>query len=153
MSKAVLAQYLIVFSVISVLAQTPVKSRKLKGEWELQIEVAEAVAEETKDLGVFGKMLAGAVTGFVDVALESVDVVFDFYNKNSVRLTVKTDDETPEIENLNYRIDKGKLYIVGLEEGDIDISIDGYWMFEGKNLIHFDEDGSRVKNVYLIRRR
>ena len=153
MSKAVLAQYLIVFSVISVLAQTPVKSRKLKGEWELQIEVAEAVAEETKDLGVFGKMLAGAVTGFVDVALESVDVVFDFYNKNSVRLTVKTDDETPEIENLNYRINKGKLYIVGLEEGDIDISIDGYWMFEGKNLIHFNEDGSRVKNVYLIRRR
>jgi len=153
MSKVVLAQYLIVFSVMSVLAQTPVKSRKLKGEWELQIEVAEAVAEETKDLGVFGKMLAGAVTGFVDVALESVDVVFDFYNKNSVRLTVKTDDETPEIENLNYRIDKGKLYIVGLEEGDIDISIDGYWMFEGKNLIHFNEDGSRVKNVYLIRRR
>jgi len=153
MSKVVLAQYLIVFSVISVLAQTPVKSRKLKGEWELQIEVAEAVAEETKDLGVFGKMLAGAVTGFVDVALESVDVVFDFYNKNSVRLTVKTDDETPEIENLNYRIDKGKLYIVGLEEGDMDISIDGYWMFEGKNLIHFNEDGSRVKNVYLIRRR
>jgi len=153
MSKAVLAQYLIVFSVISVLAQTPVKSRKLKGEWELQIEVAEAVAEETKDLGVFGKMLAGAVTGFVDVALESVDVVFDFYNKNSVRLTVKTEDEAPEIENLNYRIDKGKLYIVGLEEGDIDISIDGYWMFEGKNLIHFNEDGSRVKNVYLIRRR
>ena len=95
MSKVVLAQYLIVFSVISVLAQTPVKSRKLKGEWELQIEVAEAVAEETKDLGVFGKMLAGAVTGFVDVALESVDVVYDFYNKNSVRLTVKTDDETP----------------------------------------------------------
>jgi hypothetical protein len=134
-------------------AQTPVKSRKLKGGWELQIEVAEAVAEETKDLGVFGKMLAGAVTGFVDVALESVDVVFEFYNKNSVRLTVKTDDETPEIENLNYRIDKGKLYIVGLEEGDIDISIDGYWMFEGKNLIHFNEDGSLIKNVYLIRRR
>jgi hypothetical protein len=89
----------------------------------------------------------------VDVALESVDVFFDFYNKNNVRLTVKTEDEAPEIENLNYRIDKGKLYIVGLEEGDIDISIDGYWMFEGKNLIHFDEDGSRVKNVYLIRRR
>ena len=133
-------------------AQTPVKSRKLRGGWELQIEVAEAVAEETKDLGVFGKMLAGVVTGFVDVALESVDVVFDFYNKNSVRLTLKT-DEVSEIENLNYRIDKGKLYIVGLEEGDIDISIDGYWMFEGKNLIHFNEDGSRVKNVYLIRRR
>lgn len=26
-------------------------------------------------------------------------------------------------------------------------------VFEGKNLIHFNEDGSRVKNVYLIRRR
>ena len=153
MSKAVLTLSLVVFSVITVFAQTPVKSRKLKGEWELQIEVAEAVAEETKDLGVFGKMLAGAVAGFVDVALESVDVVFDFYHKNSVRLTVKTDNEAPEIQNLNYRIDQGKLYIVGLEEGDIDISIDGYWMFEGKNLIHFNEDGSRVKNVYLKRRR
>lgn len=153
MSKSGITLCLIVFPIITALAQTPVKSRKLKGQWELQIQVAEAVAEETKDLGVFGKMLAGAVAGFVDIALESVDVVFDFYNKNSVRLTVKTDDEAPEIENLNYRIDQGKLYIAGLEEGDIDISIDGYWMFEGKNLIHFNEDGNRVKNVYLIRRR
>jgi len=153
MSKTGITLCLIVFPIITALAQTPVKSRKLKGEWELQIQVAEAVAEETKDLGVFGKMLAGAVAGFVDVALESVDVVFDFYNKDNVRLTVKTDDEAPEIESLNYRIDQGKLYINGLEEGDIDISIDGYWMFEGKNLIHFNEDGDRVKNVYLIRRR
>jgi len=153
MSKAVLTLSLIVFSAITVFAQTPVKSRKLKGEWELQIQVTEAVAEETEDLGVFGKMLAGAVAGIVDVALENVDIVFDFYDKNSVRLTVKTDDKAPEIQSLNYRIDQGKLYIEGLEEGDIDISIDGYWMFEGKNLIHFNEDGSRVKNVYLIRRR
>ena len=153
MSKSGITLCLIVFPIITALAQTPVKSRKLKGQWELQIQVAEAVAEETKDLGVFGKMLAGAVAGFVDMALESVDVVFDFYNKDNVRLTVKTDDEAPEIESLNYRIDQGKLYIKGLEEGDIDISIDGYWMFEGKNLIHFNEDGDRVKNVYLIRRR
>jgi hypothetical protein len=153
MSKSGITLCLIVFPIITALAQTPVKSRKLKGQWELQIQVAEAVAEETKDLGVFGKMLAGAVAGFVDVALESVDVVFDFYNKDNVRLTVKTDNEAPEIESLNYRIDQGKLYIKGLEEGDIDISIDGYWMFEGKNLIHFNEDGDRVKNVYLIRRR
>ena len=153
MSKSGITLCLIVFPIITALAQTPVKSRKLKGQWELQIQVAEAVAEETKDLGVFGKMLAGAVAGFVDVALESVDVVFDFYNKDNVRLRVKTDDEAPEIESLNYRIDQGKLYIKGLEEGDIDISIDGYWMFEGKNLIHFNEDGDRVKNVYLIRRR
>ena len=153
MSKSGITLCLIVFPIITALSQTPVKSRKLKGQWELQIQVAEAVAEETKDLGVFGKMLAGAVAGFVDVALESVDVVFDFYNKDNVRLTVKTDDEAPEIESLNYRIDQGKLYIKGLEEGDIDISIDGYWMFEEKNLIHFNEDGDRVKNVYLIRRR
>jgi len=153
MKKYSIVVFLFIFLMTYALAQTPVKSRKLKGEWELQIEVAEAVAEETKDLGVFGKMLAGAVSGFVDVALESVDIVFNFYNKNSVLLTVKTDDEAPEIESLNYRIDQGKLYIEGLEKGDIDISIDGYWMFEGKNLIHFNEDGSRVKNVYLIRRR
>ena len=153
MKKYSIVVFLFIFLMTYALAQTPVKSRKLKGEWELQIEVAEAVAEETKDLGVFGKMLAGAVAGFVDVALESVDIVFNFYKKNSVLLTVKTDDEAPEIESLNYRIDQGKLYIEGLEEGDIDISINGYWMFEGKNLIHFNEDGSRVKNVYLIRRR
>ena len=153
MKKYSIIVFLFISSMTYVFAQTPVKSRKLKGEWEFQIEVAEAVAEETKDLGVFGKMLAGAVAGFVDVTLQSVDIVFDFYNKNSVRLTVETEDETPEIKNLNYRIDQGKLYIEGLEEGAIDVSIDGYWMFEGKNLIHFDEDGSRVKNVYLIRRR
>ena len=153
MKKYSIIVFLFIFSMTYVFAQTPVKSRKLKGEWEFQIEVAEAVAEETKDLGVFGKMLAGAVAGFVDVTLQSVDIVFDFYNKNSVRLTVETEDETPEIKNLNYRIDQGKLYIEGLEEGAIDVSIDGYWMFEGKNLIHFNEDGTRVKNVYLIRRR
>ena len=102
MNKYKITVFLFVFSFSYVFAQTPVKSRKIKGEWELQIKVAEAVAEETKDVGVFGKSLAGAVAGFVDVAFESVD---------------------------------------------------GYWMFEGKNLTHFDEDGSRVKNVYLIRRR
>ena len=150
MKKILFGLLVVIFTGLS--AQTPVKSRKLKGEWELQIEVAATIAEETKDLGVFGKMLAGAVAEFVDVAVESVDVVFDFYNKNSVRLTVKTDDKAPEIESLNYQVDQGKLYIEGLEEENIDISIDGYWMFEGKNLIHFNEDGSRVKNVYLIRR-
>ncbi len=151
MKKILIGLLVMIFTGLS--AQTPVKSRKIKGEWKLQIEVTEAVAEETKALGVFGKMLAGAVVGFVDVAIESVDVIFDFYNKNSVRLIVKTGGDVPEIENLNYRIYQGKLYITGLEEGDIDISIDGYWMFEEKNLIHFNEDGSRVKNVYLIRRR
>ena len=69
MKKYSIAAVLFIFSMAYAFAQTPVKSRKIKGEWELQIEVAEAVAEETKDLGVFGKMLAGAVAGIVDVAL------------------------------------------------------------------------------------
>ena len=102
MKKILLGLLVMIFTGLS--AQTPVKSRKLKGEWELQIQVLEAVAEETEDLGVFGKMLAGAVAGFVDVALESVDVFFDFYNKNNVRLKVKTDNDAPEIESLSYRI-------------------------------------------------
>ncbi|MEL0308007.1 MAG: hypothetical protein VW961_01345 [Flavobacteriaceae bacterium] len=105
MKKILIGLLVMIFTGLS--AQTPVKSRKIKGEWELQIEVTEAVVEETKDLGVFGKMLAGAVAGFVDVALESVDVIFDFYNKNSVRLIVKTVGDVPEIKNLKYRIEHG----------------------------------------------
>jgi hypothetical protein len=47
--KYSIAAVLFIFSKAYAFAQTPVKSRKIKGEWELQIGVAEAVAEETKD--------------------------------------------------------------------------------------------------------
>ena len=49
MKKYSIAAFLFIFSMTYAFAQTPVKSRKIKGEWELQIGVAEAVAEETKD--------------------------------------------------------------------------------------------------------
>jgi hypothetical protein len=47
MKKILIGLLVMIFTGLS--AQTPVKSRKIKGEWELQIGVAEAVAEETKD--------------------------------------------------------------------------------------------------------
>ena len=60
MKKYSIAAFLFIFSMTYAFAQTPVKSRKIKGEWELRIEVA----EDLLPLGVHPTTSAAARRGF-----------------------------------------------------------------------------------------
>lgn len=133
------------------MAQSPIKERKLMGQWELKIDIEKAIEEEAKEMNLFEKMVAGAVSGFVDEALSSIQMVFEFQSNDRVKLTVIGGDDAPTIEELRYTLIEGKLYIEDFDSDSAQVDFDGYWMWQDDRLVHFDKDGAMNKNVYMIR--
>ena len=133
-------------------AQDPIKERKLIGQWELKVDIEKAIEEESKDMNLFERMVAGVVSGFVDQALSSIQMIFEFQSNDRLKLTVIGGDDAPEIEDLRYTLVDGKLYIEDFESENAQLDFDGYWMWQDGQLINFDKDGSVNKNVYMIRK-
>ena len=133
------------------MAQSPIKERKLMGQWELKIDIEKAIEEEAKEMNLFEKMVAGAVSGFVDEALSSIQMVFEFQSNDRVKLTVISGDGAPTIEDLRYTLIEGKLYIEDFDSDNAKLDFDGYWMWQDDRLVNFDKDGTLNKNVYMIR--
>ena len=133
------------------MAQSPIKERKLMGQWELKIDIEKAIEEEAKEMNLFEKMVAGAVSGFVDEALSSIQMVFEFQSNDRVKLTVIGGDDAPTIEDLRYTLIEGKLYIEDFDSDNAKLDFDGYWMWQDDRLVNFDKDGTLNKNVYMIR--
>jgi len=133
------------------MAQSPIKERKLMGQWELKIDIEKAIEEEAKEMNLFEKMVAGAVSGFVDEALSSIQMVFEFQSNDRVKLTVISGDDAPTIEDLRYTLIEGKLYIEDFDSDNAKLDFDGYWMWQDDRLVNFDKDGTLNKNVYMIR--
>lgn len=133
------------------MAQSPIKERKLMGQWELKIDIEKAIEEEAKEMNLFEKMIAGAVSGFVDEALSSIQMVFEFQSNDRVKLTVIGGDDAPTIEDLRYTLIEGKLYIEDFDSDNAKLDFDGYWMWQDDRLVNFDKDGAMNKNVYMIR--
>lgn len=133
------------------MAQSPIKERKLLGQWELKIDIEKAIEEEAKEMNLFEKMVASAVSGFVDQALSSIQMVFEFQSNDRVKLTVIGGDDAPTIEELRYSLIEGKLYIEDFDSDNTQVDFDGYWMWQDDRLVNFDKDGTLNKNVYMIR--
>lgn len=133
-------------------AQDPIKERKLIGQWELKVDIEKAIEEESKDMNLFERMVAGVVSGFVDQALSSIQMIFEFQSNDRLKLTVIGGDDAPKIEDLRYTLVDGKLYIEDFESKNAQLDFDGYWMWQDDQLINFDKDGSVNKNVYMIRK-
>jgi hypothetical protein len=140
-------------------AQQPVKERKLLGDWQLVIEIDEAMAEAKQELrdedDVLGSLFLGAIDGLVSSVIENIDVVFTFLPDGELEINVEAMGEK-ETEYALWKInDKGQLIIEGLDEDD-DISIDevDYWLMEGNKLYSFDEDDDEAigeKKFYMTR--
>ena len=133
------------------MAQSPIKERKLMDQWELKIDIEKAIEEEAKEMNLFEKMVAGAVSGFVDEALSSIQMVFEFQSNDLVKLTVIGGDDAPTIEDLRYTLIEGKLYIEDFDSDNAKLDFDGYWMWQDDRLVNFDKDGAMNKNVFMIR--
>lgn len=146
--------FTLVLSLVFVFsfAQDPIKERKLIGQWELKVDIEKAIEEESKDMNLFERMVAGVVSGFVDQALSSIQMIFEFQSNDRLKLTVIGGDDAPEIEDLRYTLVDGKLYIEDFESENAQLDFDGYWMWQDDQLINFDKDGSVNKNVYMIRK-
>lgn len=151
---------LLVFGIaLAASAQQPVKERKLLGEWQLVIEIDEAMDEAKQELreedNILGELFLGAVDGLVTSVIENIEVVFTFLPDGELEIDIVAMGEQ-ETEYGIWRINKqGQLIIEGLDEDD-DVSIDevDYWLMEGNKLYSFDADENESimeKKFYMTR--
>lgn len=133
-------------------AQSSIKEKEVLGPWKFHLELSKEINKASSDLNFFEKMVAGAVSGIVDTAMEQIDIQFHFKKGQKVILTIhnKELNETKQ-ETLHWFInDQGQLEIDDLENENIKVSNDGVWVLRGNKLVVLE--GNELKEgVYLER--
>jgi hypothetical protein len=134
-----------------------VSERKLMGEWQLIIDIEDAMDEAKQELreeeNVLGEWFVGAISGIVETALENIEIYFVFEPDGVMRIYTNEDDDD-DVDDATWFINRsGYLVIDSNDDGD-NISIDDtdYWLMRGNKLIPVDEDEDGEKeNVYLMK--
>ncbi len=133
-------------------AQSGIKEKDVLGPWKFHLDLSKEINKASSNLNFFEKMVAGAVTGVVDAAMEQVDIQFNFKRGQKVILTVhnKELNETDQ-ETLHWFInEQGQLEIDDIDNDNINVSNDGVWILKGNKLVVL-EDNDLKEGVYLER--
>ncbi|MCW1952751.1 MAG: hypothetical protein KIH80_001080 [Flavobacteriia bacterium] len=151
--KNFLSSLLLFFMVLSTAnAQSGIKEKDVLGPWKFHLDLSKEINKASSNLNFFEKMVAGAVTGVVDAAMEQVDIQFNFKRGQKVILTVhnKELNETDQ-ETLHWFInEQGQLEIDDIDNDNINVSNDGVWILKGNKLVVL-EDNDLKEGVYLER--
>ena len=149
MKKVIL--FILIFGLgFSATAQKKVNPRKVRGDWELFIDVKSELEKKKEDLGVLEGAFAEVVTDFVDEVLQETVLTFHFDKNGSYTFEVDFDGNLNK-EYGHWRIDKsGKLILSNFDHGDLEINEEDGWMFYKGNLVLVD-DSKMKKNIYLKR--
>ncbi len=151
--KKIVSSLLLFFVVLSTAnAQNPIKEKDVLGPWKFHLDLSKEINKASSNLNFFEKMVAGAVTGVVDAAMEQVDIQFNFKRGQKVILTVHNKDlnETDQ-ETLHWFInEQGQLEIDDIDNENINVSNDGVWVLKDNKLVVF-EDNDLKEGVYLER--
>ncbi|MCI4642807.1 MAG: hypothetical protein MRY51_08115 [Flavobacteriaceae bacterium] len=133
-------------------AQSSIKENEVLGPWRFHLELSKEINKASSDLNFFERMVAGAVSGIVDTAMEQIDIQFLFKKGQKVILTIhnKELNETKH-ETLHWFInDQGQLEIDDLENENIKVSSDGVWVLKDNKLVVLE--GNKLKEgIYLER--
>ncbi len=135
-----------------------VTERKLMGEWQLIIDIEDAMDEAKQELreeeNILGEWFVGAISGIVETALENIEIYFVFEPDGVMRIYTNDDEDDDDVDDATWYINKsGYLVIDSNDDGD-NISIDDtdYWIMRGNKLIPVDEDeDGKKENVYLMK--
>ncbi len=142
------------FTLTATFAQSKVKEKDVLGTWELKVDIQQAIKEETKNMSLFEGMMARAFSGMAEEVMEEIDITFEFQKNNVAYLTVHTDldeDET-EVEKLYWEInERGQLIIDDIENDNVQVNNDGYWMRSKDRLVAVHEDGSTEHLAWMER--
>lgn len=150
MKKIILALFAIIAFALQAEAQKKVNYSKIKGEWELIIDVQKEIEEEKEDMDFLERAVASLAGEIVEEVMEHIDIRFEFHKNGTYTLKVHTDDED-EFEEGEWYIDEGgALVIDDVDGGDLNIEGDNRWFFDKGNLIPL-EDGKLKKSVYMRR--
>lgn len=151
--KKFISSLLLFFVVLSTAnAQSGIKEKDVLGPWKFHLDLSKEINKASSNLNFFEKMVAGAVTGVVDAAMEQVDIQFNFKRGQKVILTVhnKELNETDQ-ETLHWFInEQGQLEIDDIDNDNINVSNDGVWILKGNKLVVL-EDNDLKEGVYLER--
>lgn len=146
--------FIMLFVLAASFAQSRVKERDVLGTWALKVDIQQAIKEESKDMSLFEGMMARAFSGMAERVMEDIDITFEFQKNNVAYLTVHTDldeDET-ETEKLYWEInERGQLIIDDIDNDNVQIDNDGYWMRSKDRLVAVDEDGSKECLAWMER--
>lgn len=152
--KPTVISILMFFLAATGFAQERVSEREVLGTWKLNVDIREAIDQESEEMGFFEGMMAKAFSGMAADIMDEIDITFDFRKNNVLYLTVHTDfdeDET-ETEELYWEInDKGQLFIEDIDNNEVQIDNDGYWMKSGGKLVAIDKDGSKEHLAWMER--
>ena len=145
------------FSILFVapsFSQQKISPKDLYGEWELHIDIQEAMKEASNNNSFIENVLISGVSGMVESILNEVTVTFDFQKNNELILTIVTpiEDTTTEVEKLKWNLNsKNQLIIEDIDNDQVQLQNEGFWLLKNGVLINFDEQGDFQEHVYLVR--
>ena len=146
------------FSILFVapsFSQQKISPKDLYGEWELHIDIQQAMKEASNNNSFIENVLISGVSGMVESILNEVTVTFDFQKNNELILTIVTpiEDTTTEVEKLKWNLNsKNQLIIEDIDNNQVQIQNEGFWLLKNGVLIHFNEQGEFLEHVYLVRK-
>lgn len=145
------------FSILFVIpsfSQQKINPKDLYGQWKLHIDIQEAMKEAADDRSFIENVLISGVSDMVESILNEVTVTFDFQKNNELVLTIAItiEDTETEVENLKWNLNsKNQLIIEDIDNDQVQLQNEGFWLLKNGVLINFDEQGDFQEHVYLVR--
>ena len=149
--------FLCLFSILFVIpsfSQQKINPKDLYGQWKLHIDIQEAMKEAADDRSFIENVLISGVSDMVESILNEVTVTFDFQKNNELVLTIAItiEDTETEVENLKWNLNsKNQLIIEDIDNDQVQLQNEGFWLLKNGVLINFDEQGDFQEHVYLVR--
>ncbi|MBL7471442.1 hypothetical protein [Robertkochia sediminum] len=153
--KTIVMTLMALFMASSMVAQQRIKEKDVLGTWKFKLDLKEAIDEESEDMGFFEGMIAKAVSGMAQDIVNEMDITFNFKRDHVVLLTINNiEEDKEEIEELTWQInDRGYVVIDDIDNDNVQVNNDGYWIVQGDKLIAYDDDGSEETKVWMERAR
>jgi archaellum component FlaF (FlaF/FlaG flagellin family) len=142
------------FFLIPSFSQQKINPKDLYGQWKLHIDIQEAMKEAADDRSFIENVLISGVSDIVESILNEVTVTFDFQKNNELVLTIAItiEDTETEVENLKWNLNsKNQLIIEDIDNDQVQLQNEGFWLLKNGVLINFDEQGDFQEHVYLVR--
>ena len=110
--------------------------------------------EAADDRSFIENVLISGVSDMVESILNEVTVTFYFQKNNELVLTIAItiEDTETEVENLKWNLNsKNQLIIEDIDNDQVQLQNEGFWLLKNGVLINFDEQGDFQEHVYLVR--
>lgn len=128
------------------------KEKDVYGKWKLEINMKEKLKEESKELNLLERMIVGGVSGMVESVWEKIDITFEFKRNNELLLYIKIEDEETEVEELSWNMKNGRIYIDDIDNPNVNIDNDGFWVLREGKLLSYKDNGELEESVFMTRK-